>query len=254
MMRLLHKLAVAAISLATLCMYATFFFYRTNRLLLFGVAVIIAGLVSLLGKRMRVHDSFWRLYFFVEIGILGLFSVVEWNPSLYLVSSLGTIAAGILAIWGILAVSPTAFLREKPLRRVVVVFLAFSVFAYAATGQAVLSFFPTVPPFIVHGIIALFSSIGAYLAWSLYYDGQTLEFMIPAAVIGGLTFEISLVFSFLSIGYLASAFLISWLWYLAQLLIRFHFGRRDIVWSKQRWFLGMNALVMIVFVYSLRFL
>lgn len=254
MLRLIHKVAIVFMSLATLAVFAAFFLYPANRILIAVIALVAAGTVALLAKRLPVHRSFWELYFFVEIGLFVLFSVVELPVALFVVVGIATLGAGVLASWGKLAVSPTAFLREKPIRRAVVMLVALAVFAYSSFGQAVLTLFPNFSPMIVHTLLGVLVSYGAYLAWSLYYDGSTIEFLIPAMVLFCLGFEMSLVISFLSIGYLAAGFIMSWLWYIAQLFIRFHFGKRDIIWRKQKWFLGINVALMIVFVYTLRFL
>lgn len=254
MIRFIHKVAIVLMSLATLAIFVTFFLYPANRMVIAVVALIAITIVCLLAQRLGVHRNFWELFFFVEIGLVSLFSIVEWRSTLYLVAFTGVAAAGLITLWSKLAASPAAFLREKPLRRVVVMLVAFGVFAFAAAGQAILTLFPAVSPFLAHTLVGILASYGAYIVWSLYYDGKTIEFLVPAAVIFCLAFEMSLVISLLSIGYLAAGFLISWLWYIAQLFIRFHFGRRDIVWRKQGWFLASNAVLMIGFVYSLRFL
>lgn len=252
MLRLIHKIVAFIIGLATLAVFGVMFFY-TNRLALLITALTVAAVVSLLAYRLKFHASFWELYFYVEVAVLALFSIVEWSSAKLTVAIIGVVGAMVVAIWSTLATSPAAFLHEKPLRRAVIMFIALAVFGYVAFGQALIVLFPNIQPLLVHTMTAVVISYGAYLAWTLYYDGQSHEFFVPTAVMFGLSFEISLVISMLSLGYLASAFMISWLWYIAQLFVRFHFGRRDIIWRKQRWFLIANTMLMVLFVYLVRF-
>ena len=68
-----------------------------------------------------------------------------------------------------------------------------------------------------------------------------------------LIFELVWVAHLLPVGYLVAGFLVTWLWYLLQLLTRFHFGPSGVLWQKQKWFLvGNAALYVLTLVFFVR--
>lgn len=49
------------------------------------------------------------------------------------------------------------------------------------------------------------------------------------------------------LGYLAGGLLLTWVWYISWLLVRFHLTVEGIVWGKQRWFIIVNAVLLALY-------
>lgn len=263
-----EKFAVTLIGVITVAFFAAVFLLPTQRVSLFIphmlsgqfrvlpvplilLALFLYGIVS----HSNIRRLFWCLYAYLEIGFMALFVVVEWPVAQLVVIGLALAAASVVTLWSRRVSAPIVFVREKPLRRAVTVFLALAVFSYCAVFHTILIFFSSfAAPLLIHFFLALSVSVGTYILWSLYYESSLREFFIPLCVIFLLTGEASIIAALGSTGYFVRAFEISLLWYVMQLFIRFHFGNRDIMWPRQRFFLVTTSLIFVVFAFLIRFL
>ncbi len=53
------------------------------------------------------------------------------------------------------------------------------------------------------------------------------------------------------LGYLLLGILFVWIWYVLWLMVRFHLSKDGIVWKKQRWFLFVNCLALLIYLFFL---
>lgn len=250
-----EKVAVTIIGLITFAFYAELFLLANQRLLLLVPLVLLLGLLYAIVSRSNIRRLFWCLYLYTQIGFLSLFVIVEWYSAHSVVVALAVAAAAVVTLWSRRVSAPLVFVREKPLRRAVTIFLTLAVFAYSALFHTILIFFSSfAPPLLIHFLLSVSVTIGTYLLWTLYYESTLREFFIPLSVVCLLMFETSLVAALGSAGYLVRGFGIALLWYVIQLFIRFHFGNRDIIWARQRVFLLGTGFVFVVFAFLIRFL
>lgn len=250
-----EKLAVILIGMITVAFYAELFFLSGQRLMLIAPLVLLAALLYGVVTHSNIRRLFWPLYLYLQMGFVALFLVVEWRSAHVLAVGLALAAACVVTLWSRRVSAPIVFVREKPLRRAVAIFLALAVFSYVAAFHTLLIFFASfATPLVIHLLLSASVTIGTYLVWTLYYDSNLREFFIPLAVIFLLTSEASLIASLGSAGYFIRAFGIALLWYVMQLFIRFHFGNRDIMWPRQKFFLFGTGLVFVIFMFLIRFL
>jgi len=59
--------------------------------------------------------------------------------------------------------------------------------------------------------------------------------------------ELAWAAQLLPFGYATVGALLTWIWYILQLLVRFHFSERGVDWKKQIPFLVGNIVLMILF-------
>ncbi len=250
-----EKLALFLVALLTAGFYGAVIFFQAQWWLLVPAFILLGAIIYFIVSHASVRHFFWWLYGFTELGLLLLFVVVEWPSALVLITLLGVFSAVVIMLWSRRVSAPIVFVREKPLRRAVSSALALGLFGFCAFIQARVVFFPSslftiLSPFLQGGLAVIIS----FLLWSLYFQARLRDYFVPLAVVGFLIGQASLIVGLSSIGYLAGALLVTWLWYVLQLLMRFHFGNRDIIWFRQRRFLIINAVLFIIFLFTVRYL
>lgn len=250
-----EKFALFLVALLTAAFYGTLVLFQFQWWALVPTYIILGAILYFVVSHAGVRHFFWWLYGFTELGLLFAFIVVEWPSSLVIITVLGVLSAVAIMLWSRRVAAPIVFVREKPLRRAVSSALALAVFGFCAFVQARMVFFPStfttaISPFIQAGV----ASLASFLLWSLYFQARLKDYFAPLLVVGVLIGEASLIIGLSSIGYLAGALIVTWLWYVLQLLMRFHFGNRDIIWFRQRRFLVINAILFIVFLSIVRYL
>jgi hypothetical protein len=171
---------------------------------------------------------------------LALFSLVEWSPlQWFLVVASGIVAAAL--VWVAVGGSADVVHEHKRLRRIIAMFWTLDAYAAASVLYAIEIFFPEVPFPLLATLAGLACTGCAFMIWRLYAD-VSIRSNAPWVVVCFLiTTEFFWAIHRLPFGYMVSGVLVTWLWYLLQLFIRFHFGPQGIVWKKQRQFLLWNA-------------
>ncbi|MBP7992075.1 MAG: hypothetical protein KAZ30_00260 [Candidatus Magasanikbacteria bacterium] len=250
-----EKFALFLVATITAAFFGAVVLFQFQWWALVPTFIILGAILYFIVSHAGVRHFFWWLYGFSELGLLSLFVVVEWPSALVLITTLGVLGATVIMLWSRRVAAPIVFVREKPLRRAVSAALALALFGFCAFIEARVVFFPStfttiISPFIQAG----FATLASFLLWSLYFQARLKDYFVPLSVMGVLIGQASLIIGLSSIGYLAGALIITWLWYVLQLLMRFHFGNRDIIWFKQRKFLVINAVLFGFFLSILRFL
>jgi hypothetical protein len=250
-----EKFALMLVALLTAAFYGVTVLFKLQWWWLALSCIVLGAILYFVVSHAAVRHFFWWIYGFAQIGLLLLFIVVEWPSALVLVVALGVLSAIVILLWSRRVAAPIVFVREKPLRRAVSAVLAMAVFGFCAFMQARTVFFPNILTMVISPFFQAGAAVGAsFLVWSLYFQARLRDYIIPLATVGILIGQASIIIGLSSIGYLAGACIISWLWYVLQLLMRFHFGNRDIMWFKQRNFLIINTVLFVTFLLIVRYL
>lgn len=98
------------------------------------------------------------------------------------------------------------------------------------------------------GFAATAATLAASWWWWREYDlPYGKNFWLSGAVLGLIVFELFYCFALWPLGYLVNGFLMAWLWYALWLFLRFYQTAEGIDWKRQRFFLGANALIFVLF-------
>lgn len=144
------------------------------------------------------------------------------------------------------------YLKEKPLRRMMMFLLVFAVYSFLVAIFAFSIYFVKIPFFILAILTALYIFFISRMIWQMYFKIEIEKINYWSFFIALVIFELVLVFNFLPFGFFVSALLIGWLWYIIQLYIRFHLSPKGIIWEKQNKFLLLNLLLYIITLFIIR--
>ncbi|MBT3418767.1 MAG: hypothetical protein HOC34_00200 [Candidatus Magasanikbacteria bacterium] len=180
------------------------------------------------------------------LGCLSLVSVVG-SPGirLFLVLFLGS-CLFFLASFGLYRDQYAAY-AQKPIRRAMMMMWVFVVFSSLCSVFAFTLFFPTWSFLLLSLSGAFVCSVVSFFIWQMYTSFSFRRFFLWLLVVAFIMIEIMWVMRLLPFGYLLLGFLATWVWYVMQLLLRFHFSPNGIMWKKQFSFLLTNGLFFIVF-------
>jgi len=159
-----------------------------------------------------------------------------------------------IAFWAEPRIDHGLHIKEKPLRRMMMVLYVFNVYALLVGLFAAHVFFPFISFLFLAFFSAVYSAIASYFIWRLYYRVNKQEIFVWACIVGIIVYECMWVLKLLPFGYLVLGFLLAWLWYVIQLLIRFHLSMQDVVWKKQWRFLLINAILFFIIMYFIRWI
>ena len=144
---------------------------------------------------------------------------------------------------------------HKRFRRAFTFFMAFVVYALFVATFAGLLFFPLPYTWVLVNLFASLIAAGAsILVWRQYESLAADKIWLWLGVGALCWFELLTIFQQLPIGFLISAFLLAWLWYVYTLFLRFHFSSLGIVWKKQIGFMIANTILFIIILFSSRFI
>lgn len=203
-----------------------------------------------LKTKIEGHWGFFLLLCVSAAGFGGLTSLVSSGAlRLFL-----DIAAGATIGLILVDVIQTAYelpRSRKQWRRITMMIWVFSVYAWITSLYAFVLFFPTTPLIFFTLWAGLIAGLAAERVWAMYVPEQEIRFAW-ALLVGYLMIVMFGVAAYtLPFGYLALGVITVWVWYLLQLLIRFHLSPRGILWRQQRPFLLINALVFGILVFRM---
>ena len=221
-----------------------------NRLFFLIICIVWVALLLLcewyLRRIRQSKQTILQVLFLTISSFVSLMSIVEWN---FLVWPFALFLAGVVFVLfqSIAGTDENLIsIQQKPYRRIMVLILSFDAYALLATIYALSLFFMGIPFWlltIVGG--AVFGAI-SFMIWRMYFQLQSPQGIVWSFLIAFMMIELIWVMHFLPFGYLVSSFLVVWIWYIVQLLIRFHFNPRDIVWRKQILFLASNVILYVI--------
>lgn len=175
---------------------------------------------------------------------------------------------GLLYGWGTRYEHDVVY-TAKPFRRYIMMLWVFNVYALATFIFALKFFFPTgmfqlfwlkthVPliaglipqglSFVVLIVLAgIFTGVISVIIWKMYYMAELKSFLIWGALVSLVTMELMWMIHLLPFDYAVLGFLLTWIWYVVQLFVRFHFSKKGINWKTQKHFLIINGLLFALF-------
>lgn len=216
----------------------------------FFLATIAASFVvfGLSGWWLRRHggQAIDRLLLIMAtmVGFFGITLLIEYRPLRWFLVILA------MAIMWLLHL-PDAYTlatpqRSKIFRRVWMMLWVFHFYTISTFLFGISSFFPNLPFWSLNIAIGAIGGWAAYMIWRMYVHLSRPQAILVGSLTAFMVIELVWVIHILPFGYLAAALIVTWLWYLIQLLFRFHFGTQDIVWTKQWKFLAGNAILLIL--------
>lgn len=223
-----------------------------------GLTALVLGLVCsmvLMFVYLWVHRAHKRRYelllysMILGISMFGLISVMDQAFLRVFLMILLAVSLGLIYGWGIVGMSGT-FVSAKPVRRFFMMILTFGLFSLATVYFAV-GTLGVAPPgvwVLIFNtlVLSLFFGVVVALIWRLYEPALWRTLLPWVGCVSLVVFELALVIRFLPLGYVVSGFVLSWIIYIVQLLIRFHLTDKDIIWQDQRIFLTANAALFVI--------
>ncbi|MBI2989801.1 MAG: hypothetical protein HYY51_01245 [Candidatus Magasanikbacteria bacterium] len=194
------------------------------------------------------------LHYSTAVAFVSLQSLVEWKSLHIFLSVLNAAVFVFLWYWSARAQESETGVQFKTWRRVLMILWVFNVYSWSTALFALHIFFENLPFALLAGIGACFGTLGAGMIWNLYFKGHMRTFGPWFFVVALIVAELMWVMRQLPFGYLAMGFLLSWIWYLVQLFIRFHLSEQGILWKKQRLFLALNTVLYGVVLYVARWI
>lgn len=219
-------------------------------LFLIGTIFWLGGLVYLNFFRNKNKNDFIKtfpLLLTTAISLLGLLLLIEVGWIKYLVGFL-LISLMTFLIFYSPEKSELSYLG-KPTRRFVVMLWVMDLFCLASIFYAVNLFFQNVSFWLMGLILSLLAGASSVAIWRNYFSVPHKKFLFWFVLVSFISWEISWVLHFLPFGYLILGFLFVWVWYIINLLIRFHLTPQGIVWKKQWIFLISNFILYFLFLF-----
>lgn len=189
-------------------------------------------------------------------GFVGVFLIIEWSSIrlLVVVCAMLCVAAIFLAPNKL---EEGEIFEFKPWRRMFMMIVVLDTYLISTSVFGLKIFFQTnlpVPFWVLAlGLTAVFV-ISSIIIWQLYYRLPMKYFTIWILLVSTVVLELIWTTQLLPFGYLTLGLIVTWIWYILQLLIRFHISKRGIIWQKQKWFLVANMVLFTSFLYLVRWL
>ncbi|MBU0660940.1 hypothetical protein KKG22_02045 [Patescibacteria group bacterium] len=214
--------------------------------------VMVSWLVLLILAYWYIDIRFgWKypLLAYILVTVFSLFSllsVVERAQIRFVLIVVIAAIVGALYGWGIVRID-AGWKSEKPFRRFASMVLAFDAYALITFFFA-LSSFTSSPrlPLLFTVLGGLWFAVLSLFMWRLYFRVQVKAFLFWMLIMGVVTMELIWVVHLLPFGYPILGFFVTWVWYVFQLLARFHFTSRGVLWEKQKAFLIANVVLFVL--------
>ena len=216
--------------------------------LVFGIVMVLWTMLLLccewyLRRLRQSKQTILPVLFLTIFSFVSLASIVEWNfldwP--FILFLMGVV----FVLFQSIASEQENLLsvQQKPYRRIMALVLSFDAYALLSTAFALTLFFPDIPFWLLTLAGGMILGAISFMIWKMYFQLQSRQGIAWSFLLALLMVELIWVMHLLPFGYLVSGFLVVWVWYMLQLLIRFHFSPRDVVWRKQIWFLAVNVIL-----------
>lgn len=193
----------------------------------------------------------WRhlaALFLFNCGLAIFLIFVDWRPAWYIVAAIFMIFPA-LSFWFVPDRPEELSLAFKPQRRTRFFLSVWGVAGLwnGVTAATIFQIFNR-PWEWIAVVAATIVTIAVSVWWWLEY-GIAYSRRVAAAgvIIGTVMVETGYVILFWPLGYLASGFFITWVWYIVWLLLRFHLSTEGIRRKRQAFFLIGNASLMALF-------
>ena len=216
--------------------------------LIFGLLILlIIGMSFLLGRRSHEVLDNLPLSLTTALACVGLFTLMDWRLWRFLLIILIGVLLSLLFGWEVYRETHES--AQKPFRRMKMMLWVFNGYALITTMFAFTLFFPRIPFWVLLLVAAVVVSFISSQIWRMYYAISWQRLLPWVLLVSMLMIECMWAVHLLPFGYLVSGFLATWMWYLVQLFIRFHFGPQGVIWEKQWRFLLANAVCFVAVLY-----
>lgn len=214
------------------------------------------GLVSILWflrRRYGIKTNCILLIATTVVAFTGLTLLIEWIfLRLFLVGSLGVILA--FLGWWTLYGEASPIDVQKSVRRMMTMLWVFHAYALATVIFAIHILVQAVPFWILALLIAIFFGFISYMVWRLYINLPIRSLLFWVLLLIFFMIECVFVLELLPFGYLVLGLFLTWVWYILQLLFRFHLSRQGLSWRKQRKFLMVNSIAFVILFFVVRWI
>jgi len=200
--------------------------------------------------RKKHTPATWRTRVLLFATAGSFFSLILLVESGLLVSLLGIAAAFCMYtvfFWHEESTDSFILYEYKSFRRYIATLWTFHAYAFMSGLFALSLFFPSIPFWLISLIAGVILAGIAVLVWQLYIREPIQRFVLWFVILALATGELFFVTKAFPVGYLVAGLIVTWVWYVLQLLLRFHFSPQGILWKKQRWFLASNAALFALF-------
>ncbi|MFA5211203.1 MAG: hypothetical protein WC414_01710 [Patescibacteria group bacterium] len=219
-----------------------------------SVIVFYIFLFSLFIFKFKFKRDQIIINFLTLLAFLLMFLLVESQFLRIIFSFLVASCFLFINFWFKTSLKRSIYLSEKPLRRILMFILVFDVFAFLSGIFAINNYFTSIPFFFPALFAGIFVGFVSFLLWSLYFKTEQKILFLWSFLLALVVNEFCLVFYFLPFGFFVNSLLITWLWYIMQLYVRFHISQKGIIWEKQKKFLFINFLLYILTLYIIRWI
>lgn len=231
------------------------FYFFPNYYTFFGTFFLWWTATILIGNKLSIGIDNIALHLSVCSAFFVLLSILEWAPAEILLIILCGAVFTILWWWPTIGQKNPARFMQKPWRRIIMIIWVFCVYAWITGLSALMMFYQNIPAIVLSLAEGILAAFAAFMILRLYDLGKGIkELAMAIAAIAIIICELSFVVSFLPFGYLANGLIIVWIWYVIQLLVRFHISPEGIIWRKQLWFLVGNAILFVLMLYFVQWI
>lgn len=178
-------------------------------------------------------------------GITALFVLLEWDFLRWFLLLAGSIFLSLQFLRSGNEDKLLSF-QQKPYRRMKMMLWVFNVYAFFTFLFAVNIFFPVLSFFILTIIGGLIASGITLIIFKMYFAVPLKSLSFWGLIVGLIMVELLWLLHLLPLGYLVLGALAVWFWFIIQLFIRFYLSPQGIDWRRQRWFLLVNFLLLLV--------
>jgi hypothetical protein len=202
----------------------------------------VLGLLSSAALFLIISFPGRAVFFIVLILWLFILSLIEWQELNYLFILLIGIVVMVL-FQSLFGEGNLMQIQQKPYRRIMTLLWSFDAYALVTALFAVGLFFLNIPFLLITVVAGVIFALISFMIWSMYFHLSFRQSSIWLFLVLFLMIQIVWTTHLLPFGYLVSGFFVTWIWCILQLLIRFHFSPKGVIWKRQFRFLSLNALL-----------
>lgn len=239
---------VAVITGGIFTLIITFSSMRIFLILSILFLVTLLLLFLLLNTEKRKEHT-WSLTLITGISMLFMLSIIEDSIIRWIFVIMSSLLLAILFSSKENEEIKLEYAR-KPFRRFVMMVWVFDIYALFSFLFAIGVLFQSESPIWLEiFLIPVAGIIAGFIAgeiWKMYIVAESKAFLFFRILVALFMSEFFWSLRLLPFGYMISALPITWMWYILQILIRFHLQEQGIVWKKQIPFLVMSCIIFLI--------
>ncbi len=212
----------------------------------FSVALLLVHIFVYYPPEMRRAQHAATLLIFY-IGMLGFLMFLEWPPAWYIVGA-SFVLFPAASFWFIPSEPSKLSFVAKPFRRWGFLMTVISIAGFWS-GLIALYNFQIIS---LHSwwLLAIGSAVITIISgwwWWVYELSFNRRWWLSLITLFIILSELAGSILLWPLGYLASGLLLTWWWYIVWLLLRFYNSTEGIFWKKQKVFLSVNAVLILIY-------